>query len=50
MALERVGAMLSKMLISFGMCRDRLPAIFSLFLWNPLERGHKDGLEQAKHN
>lgn len=50
MALERTEAMLSKMLISFGMCRDRLPAIFSLFLWNPPERGHGDGLEQARRN
>lgn len=39
MALERDGAMLSKMLISFGICRDRLPAIFSLFLRNPQREG-----------
>lgn len=46
MALEGAGVMLSKMLISFGMCRDRLPAIFSLFLSNPRREGMKMDLSR----
>ena len=65
MAPERVMAMFSKVLISDGMFRDRLSAIFSLFIETPPHththtptpphlhahsRGHGDGLEQAKRN